>query len=436
LSQPDPSKDGKSQEPFDGYDDVAEGITAPHSHPPIPGAFATGTGRRLAVSALLLAVGLGGAYFYVNAIKAKGQAELAADTEAKVREPPAVEVVTVSQAPPSQPLRLPGGTQGWYQSTIYGRVSGYITKWYADIGDRVKKDQVLALIDTPELDAQLEAARAQLKASESEVVVREADADFAKTTFQRWQGSAKGVVSDQERDEKRAGYAVAMAKVKAAQSKVNLDKSNVDRLTYMAQFKKVAAPYDGVITERRIDVGDLVTAGSTSNTSPLFGIAQFDHIRVFTNVPQTAAEDAVVGTPAKIFTAGNSSRVFEGKVARTSESIDPKARTLRVEVDLPNPQLKLVPGMYVQVEFDLKARGLVQIPASALVFRVSGPQVAVIQPDSTVKFKNVQIGRDNGNTIEIESGLAEGDRVALNINNQIEDGSQVIVKESNKISLK
>ena len=345
-------------------------------------------------------------------------------------------MVTVSQAPPSQPLRLPGGTQGWYQSTIYGRVSGYITKWYADIGDRVKKDQVLALIDTPELDAQLEAARAQLKASESEVVVREADADFAKTTFQRWQGSAKGVVSDQERDEKRAGYAVAMAKVKAAQSKVNLDKSNVDRLTYMAQFKKVAAPYDGVITERRIDVGDLVTAGSTSNTSPLFGNAQFDHIRVFTNVPQTAAGDAVVGTPAKIFTAGNSSRVFEGKVARTSESIDPKARTLRVEVDLPNPQLKLVPGMYVQVEFDLKARGLVQIPASALVFRVSGPQVAVIQPDSTVKFKNVQIGRDDGNTIEIESGLADGDRVALNINNQIEDGSKVIVKESSKIAAK
>ena len=404
MSQSDPSKSGKSHEPFDGFDDVAEGITEPHSHAAIPSAFAKGTGRRLAASALLLTVGLGGAYFYVNTIKAKEQAELAAATEAKVKQPPMVEAVTVTQAPPSQPLRLPGGTEGWYQSKIYGRVSGYITKWFADIGDRVKKDQVLAIIDTPELDAQLEASRAQLNAAEAEVVVREADAQFAKTTYDRWQGSAKGVVSEQERDEKRASYAVAQAKVKAAQAKVNLDKSNVDRLNYMTQFKRVAAPYDGVITERRIDVGDLVTAGSTSNTTPLFGIAQFDHIRVFANVPQTAASDTVVGTPAKVFTTDNSPKVFEGSVTRTSESIDPNARTLKVEVDLPNPRLSLVPGMYVQVEFNSKSRALVQIPAGALLFRSGGPQVAVIQPDSTIKFRDVQIGRDNGNTVEIESG--------------------------------
>lgn len=436
MSRPDPSESGKKQEPFDGFDDVADGITEPHPHAAIRGSFAKGMGRKLAISALLLTLGLGGAYVYVNAIKASAQAKLAAATEAKVKEPPTVEAVTVTKAPASQPLRLPGGTEGWYQSTIYGRVSGYIIKWFADIGDKVKKDQVLAIIDTPELDARLDAARAQLKASEAEVVVREADADFAKTTFERWQGSAKGVVSEQEREEKKAGYAVAQAKVKAAQAKVNLDESNVDRLTYMTQFKKVSAPYDGVITERRVDVGDLVTAGSTSNTTPLFGIAQFDHIRVFSNVPQTAAGDATVGTPAKVFTVGSSSQAFEGRVARTSESIDPKARTLRVEVDLPNPQLSLVPGMYVQVEFESKSLALAQIPAGALLFRSGGPQVAVIQPDSTVKFKDVQIGRDNGNTVEIESGLADGDRVALNINNQIEDGSKVIVKENNKVAAK
>jgi RND family efflux transporter MFP subunit len=414
----------------------SERAAEPHPHAPIPGSSARGTGRRLAAAAILLTVALGGAYVYVNILKAKGEAELAAATEAKVKEPPAVEVVTVTQAPPSQPLRLPGGTEGWYQSKIYARVSGYITKWYADIGDKVKKDQVLAIIDTPELDAQLEAARAQLKAAEAEVVVSEADADFAKTTFERWQGSAKGVVSEQEREEKKAGFAVAQAKVKAAQSKVTLDQSNVDRLTYMTQFKKVSAPYDGVITERRIDVGDLVTAGSTSNTTPLFGIAQFDQIRVFANVPQSAAADTAVGTPAKVTTTDSSPQVFEGKVTRTSESIDPKARTLKVEVDLPNPRLSLVPGMYVQVEFNAKSRALVQIPAGALLFRSGGPQVAVIQPDSTVKFKDVQIGRDNGNTVEIESGLADGDRVALNINNQIEDGSKVLVKENEKVALK
>ena len=436
LSQPDPSENGKSSEPFDGFDDIAEGITKPHPHPPIASAYKEGTGRRLAISAIILTVALAGAYLYVNSIKAQEEAGLAAATEAKVKEPPAVETITVTLAPPTQPLRLPGGTKGWYHSTIDGRVSGYITKWFADIGDRVKKDQVLAVIDTPELDAQFEAARAQLKASEAEIVVRQADADFAKTTFDRWQGSAKGVVSEQERDEKKAAYSVAMAKVKAAEAKVNLDKSNVDRLNYMAQFKKVSAPYDGVITERRVDIGDLVTAGSTLNTTPLFGIAQFDRIRVFVNVPQSAASDTVVGTPAKIFTADNSPQVFEGNVSRTSNSIDPKARTLRVEVDIPNPRLALVPGMYVQVEFDSKSKPSVQIPASALLFRSGGPQVAVIEPDSTVKFKDVQIGRDNGTYVEIESGLSDGDRVALNINNQIEDGSKVIVKENNKIAAK
>ncbi len=435
MPKPDPSKPDNS-EPFDGFDDVAEGIDAPHSHEHISGTYKRGTGRRLAFTALILVLGLGGAYVYISGLKAKDETDLAAATEAKSKEPPIVQVITVTAAPATQPLRLPAETKGWYNSLIYGRVSGYLKAWYSDIGDRVKKNQVLALIDTPELDAQLEAAKEQLKASEAEVTVREADADFAKTTYERWKGSAKGVVSEQEREEKKAGSSVATAKVRAAQARVNLDKSNVDRLTYMTQFKQVAAPYDGVITERRIDIGDLVTAGSTSNTTPLFGISQYDRIRVFANVPQSAGEDLEVGTPAKIFPANNPSRSYEGKVTRTSELIDPSARTLRVEVDIDNPHLKLLPGMYLQVEFASKSKSSVQIPASALVFQSSGPQVAVVLPDNTVHFKDVQIGRDNGNTVEIESGLSEGDRVALNINNQIEDGSKVIVKENNKIAAK
>ena len=157
-------------------------------------------------------------------------------------------------------------------------------------------------------------------------------------------GSAKGVVSEQEREDKKAGFASAVAKLNAAEARVNLDKSNVDRLTYMAQFKQVSAPYDGVITERRIDIGDLVTAGSTSSTTPLFGISQYDQIRVFANVPQSASGDIGVGATAKITAAELPSQVFEGKVTRTSESIDPQSRTLRVEVDLPNPDCKASAG--------------------------------------------------------------------------------------------
>jgi len=434
LSQSDKPKIEDSDRPFDGYEDVAEGAAEPHKHPIIPDTYKSGTGFRLIVLAVLLTIGLGAAFFFVNGIKAQDDAQLAAATGAKLKEPAVVEVMTVTAAPPDPELRLPAEARGWYTSTIYARVSGYLTKWYADIGDRVKKDQPLAKIDTPELDAQLEAAKAQLVASQAETKVRESEADFAKTTYDRWAGSPKGVVSEQEREDKKAGYASAIAKLNAAHARVNLDKSNVDRLSYMTQFKQVVAPYEGVITERRIDIGDLVTAGSTSNTSPLFGISQADRIRVFANVPQGAAGDVSIGSPVRIWAAENPSQIFEGKVTRTSESIDPNSRTLKVEVDLPNPDLKLMPGMYLKAEFNLKPKTYVQIPASALIFRTRGPQVAVVQQGDIISFRDIRIGRDNGNTVEIASGLSEGERVVLNINNQILDGSKVTVKENSQIA--
>jgi RND family efflux transporter MFP subunit len=435
--QPDKQPNNKnSDQPFDGYEDVAEGALEPHKHPVIPDTYKSGTGFRLTVLAVLLTMGLGAAFFFVSSIQAQDEAQLAAATGAKLKELPAVEVISVTAAPPDPELRLPAEARGWYTSTIYARVSGYLTKWYADIGDRVKKDQPLAKIDTPELDAQLDAARAQLVASQAETKVRESEAEFAKTTYDRWAGSPRGVVSEQEREDKKAGYASAIAKLHAANARVNLDKSNVDRLNYMAQFKQVLAPYDGVITERRIDIGDLVTAGSTSNTSPLFGISQYDQIRVFANVPQGAAGDIRIGSAVKIWAAENPSQVFEGKVTRTSEAIDPNSRTLKVEVDLPNPALKLLPGMYLKAEFNLKARSYVQIPASALIFRTAGPQVAIVRQGDVVHFRDVRIGRDNGNTVEIASGLSEGDRVVLNINNQILEGSKVTVKEFSQIAAK
>ncbi len=434
MSQSEHPESAGTGRPFDGYDDIAEGVSEPHAHPVIPDGYKPGTGFRMMTSAIVLAIVLGGAFLFVSAIKAGDRSQLAAATEANVKEAPAVEVITVGLAPPTEGLTLPAETRGWYESTIYARVSGYLNRWLVDIGDRVKKYQTLAVIDTPELDAQLEAAKAQLRASEAELKVKETEEEFARTTYERWAGSAKGVVSDQEREDKKAGYAGAEAKLNAQRARVNLDKSNMDRLLYMTQFKEVAAPYDGVITQRQIDIGDLVTAGSNSSTSPLFGIAQSDQIRVFTNVPQSASGDVTVGTAVKITASEFPGQVFEGKVTRTSESIDPHARTLRVEVDLPNPDLKLLPGMYLKAAFDLKSKAAVQIPASALLFRTAGPQVAVIQPDSTVKFKDVRIGRDNGNTIEITSGLSDGDRVVLNINNQIPDGSKVTVRDNNKVA--
>lgn len=286
----------------------------------------------------------------------------------------------------------------------------------------------MAIIDTPDLDAQLDAAQAQLNASEAEAKVKESDADFAKTTYARWQTSPKGAVSDQEREDKKARYESSVAQLNAAVARVNLDRANVDRLRYLTRFKEVSAPYDGVITERRIDIGDLVTAGS-NNTTPLFGIAQFDRIRVFVNIPQSARVDLGVGRTAHIRAAELPGRVFEGAITRTSESEDPRARTLRVEIDLPNDDRALVPGVYVQVAFDLPSKPSIQVPAGALIFRGSGPQVALIAEDDTVKFRDVRIARDDGKFVEIGSGLREGDRVALNINNRIVEGDKVSARE-------
>jgi RND family efflux transporter MFP subunit len=431
----DPSKPLAPVEPaFDSFDDAAadEPVPEPHEHAPVSTAYAKGTSRRISFAALALTCGLIAAFYVVQRDKARQETTLASETAAKAEEAPPVEVIKVDLAPPTQALTLPGEARGWYSSTIYARVSGYVAKWIADIGDKVRKDQVLAMIDTPELDAQLEAAQAQLKASEAEVTVKEADVEFAKTTFDRWQGSPKGVVSDQEREDKKARYAAATAQLNAARARVALDQANVDRLTFLTSYKQVTAPYDGVITERRVDIGDLVTAGSTSNTTLLYGIAQPDKIRVFVNVPQSVSAEIGDGTVAQVTASEHPNRIFEGKVSRTSRSIDRRARTLRVEVDLPNSDLALLPGMYVQVAFHLKPTSFVQVPASAMIFRTSGPQVALISDNGTVKFRDVTIARDNGNFVEIASGLTAGDRVALNISNQIANGDRVTVKEDAK----
>jgi RND family efflux transporter MFP subunit len=437
LQKPETPR-AKESPPESAFDEFEEGVEesvpepAAHGHVPVSTSYAPSTASRLRIFAVAFAIILAVAFFIVHGIKGRDEAQLDTATAALTEQAPPVEVIKVELAPPTQTLTLPGEVRGWYTSTIYARVSGYVAKWIVDIGDRVKKDQVLATLDTPELDSQLEAARHQLTVADAEVKVREADASFAKSTFDRWQGSPKGVVSDQEREDKKAQYAVGVAQLNAARARVSQDQANVDRLTFMAGFKQVTAPYDGVITDRRVDIGDLVSAGS----SLLYGMAQYEEVRVFVNVPQAASGDVGVGTVVNITASEYPKRIFEGKVTRTSEAIDPRARTLRVEVDLQNKDLALLPGMYIQAEFHLKPTSFVQVPASALLFRPSGAQVALITDKGTVKFQDITIGRDNGNFVEIASGLSEGDRIALNISSQIADGERVTVNENNKTAAK
>ena len=390
--------------------------------------FTAGTGRRLKILAGGLLVVLLAGFLIVHTMRSARERRLATEAAALSSAPPAVEVVTAQSAPAGRPLVLPGETAAWYESVIYARVNGYVGSWSADIGDHVKRGQLLATIETPELDAELAAAKAKLRSAEAQVKVREAAADFAETTYIRWRDSPKGVVSEQEREDKKAQYEGAQAELTAARAQVNVDQAEVDRLNSFEQFKRVTAPYDGTVTERRIDIGNLVSAGSSSQTTPLYRMATADPIRVFVEVPQSAAADLMkVGVPAEITVGETAARHFSGKVTRTSEAIDPQARTFRAEIDLPNEESALLPGMYVQVAFQLANAGTVQVPASALVFRADGPHVAIEGAGERVHFVPVSIARDDGSVVELGKGVSPGDKVVLNISNQIVEGQQVHV---------
>lgn len=416
-----------SQDPSHGKypDDISRG-----EHAEVSTGFSPGTGRRTKTGAGIAAafflvcfvVVIVVRYFHAHGIATAGEAAYAT--------PPPVDVVIARPATDGQDLVLPGETAAWYETTIYARVNGYVAKWLVDIGDHVKKGQVLAIIETPELDAELQAARAQLKASEAQVGARKAEAEFSKTTNERWRDSPKGVVSEQERESKKADYESSEARLYAANAQVNLDKSKVDQYGALTEFKQVKAPFDGTITERKIDIGNLVTAGSGSTTTPLYRMAQTDPLRIFVDVPQSASGELMnAGAPAEIRAAGAVGGVFSGKIARSAESINAQARTMRVEVDMPNANHALVPGMYVNIAFRLPPRGLVEVPAAALIFRASGTQVAEVDAGGKIKFDNVVIARDNGSLVELASGVQPGDKLVLNISSQITQGQKVAVNE-------
>lgn len=412
-----------------------EGSAGAQADPPESGRtsieFQSGTGPRLRRFAVAVAVVLFACFALVATLKWFHGRALASAAASDSERRPVVSVIAVRPGSEGRQLTLPGETASWFESTIYARVNGYVDHWYSDIGDHVRAGQTLATIDTPELDAQLVAARAQLNSSQAQVHVREAEAALATTTYARWRDSPKGVVSEQEREEKKADFDSADARLNAARAQVALDQAGVDHYVALTEFKHVVAPFDGTIVERRIDIGNLVTAGSTSATTPLYRVSQDHPIRVFVDVPQSASGDLMKsGEMVDVHASNIPDRVFSGRVARTSQAINPQARTMKVEVDLPNRDGALVPGMYVDVAFRLQDSGLFQVPAAALVFRSNGPQVAVVEADGHVRFRKVAIARDEGSVIELGSGVAAGDKVALNISSQIGDGDLVVASET------
>ena len=393
--------------------------------------FDPGTTERVRRAVRVFVIVLAGAFVIVSLVRLFHAHNLQRAAASALSAAPAVDVIEAQPVASVQRFSLPGETAAWYTSTIYARVNGYVARWFVDIGDHVEKGAVLALIETPELDAQLAAERAELKRAEADVQVRKAEVGFAKSQYERWRDSPKGVVSEQEREQKRTDYESAQARYQASEAQVALERAQVERFTSLSQFKRVSAPYAGVITARDIDIGNLVTAGSTSATTPLYVMTQNDPMRVFVDVPQSAAADLLQGNvPVTIQRTDGTAQTYEGTVSRTSKAINAQARTMRVEVDIDNKDDSLLPGLYVKATFGLPPKGLVQVPAAALLFRASGPQVARVASDGKIVFQSVTIARDDGNVVELSSGVSPGDKLALNLSSQITSGELVRVNSA------
>jgi RND family efflux transporter MFP subunit len=310
-------------------------------------------------------------------------------------------------------LSLPGTLQGFVQAPIAARASGYLRRWYKDIGSRVQKGDVLADIETPEIDQQLTQALASRQQTASSL-------ELARSTVERWEAlRKKDAVSQQELDEKRSADAQARATLAAADA-------NVERLRQLEGFKRVVAPFAGVITRRNVDVGDLIDAGGGSGRT-LFVLSQTDPLRVYVNVPQTYAQLIKPGQRVVVTQTELPGRRFDGDIVRTAASIDTTTRTMQVEVNLPNKDGTLLPGAFVQVALPLPASTTLVVPANALLFRPEGIHVAIVDDANKVRLAAVQVGRNLGQDVEVLQGVSTADRVVLNPPDSLATGDAVTV---------
>ncbi len=339
---------------------------------------------------------------------------------------PTVAVITPQKGDSNQNLTLPGDIQAWYEAPIYARVSGYLKMWYFDYGAHVKGGDVLAEIDAPDLDAQLSAAEGRLRSAGSLVKAREAEQQFAETTYERWKNSPKGVVSEQEEELKKADYGNAVAQLNASQSQVQADQGDLAWLQALEGFKKILAPFDGVVTARETDIGALINAGGSG--PELFKVADIHKMRIYVQVPQQQSAGIHQGLKAKLHLPQYPKKVFDAAVATTSSAINQSSRTLLVELHIDNPDGLLQPGAFTQVEFELPGNPTVlRIPTSALLFRESGTEVAMLGPDEKVDIKPVTLGRNLGTLVEVVEGLEDSDRIINSPSDSLATGDQVRV---------
>jgi RND family efflux transporter MFP subunit len=346
------------------------------------------------------------------------KARAALVTETRDLAIPTVAVIHPKMGAPQTEIVLPGNIQAFIDSPIYARTNGYLKKWYTDIGAHVKAGQLLAEIETPELDQQLDQARAELNTSQ-------ANNRLAEITATRYQDLAKtDSVSKQDVDNAAGDFEAKKAMVASAES-------NVRRLEQLQSFEKIYAPFDGVITARNTDIGHLINSGAGGPATELFHIADTRSVRVFVNVPQDYSQSARPGLDADLTLQEFPDKRFKGKLVRTANAIDLSSRTLLVEVDVNNPTGELLPGAYAQVHLNVAAGAPAAIlPVSAMLFRSEGLQVAIVDNRNRAELRSVVAGRDFGNELEIVSGIKPTDWVIDNPSDSLISGESVRLADS------
>jgi RND family efflux transporter MFP subunit len=318
-----------------------------------------------------------------------------------------VQVIQPEKTEPFISLTLPGTTQGFYETPIWARVNGYIKKWYVDIGDRVKTGQLLCEIDAPEVDREVEHARAK--------------AEIARISYERWKNLASTrAVSAQEYDVQRTGYEAALAEL--------------DKLLQWQSFEKVTAPFDGVITARNIDIGTLVAGQNEAvqgAQKQLYRIAQIDVLRIYIAVPQTYSFFITVGMAAEVIVPEQAGKIYSGKVVRTSYGLETASRTLLAEVDVENPDMKLLPGLYVIVSIKVPSVAPWTIPVNSLFIKDGQPYVSIVDEFNVCHLKKVEVGNNDGYKAEILKGVGPNDRIVLNPPDEAKvEGTKVVVVSS------
>jgi len=357
---------------------------------------------------------------------------------------PSVTVVHPKLGDSKQEIVLPGNLQSLIFAPIYARTNGYVKQWYADIGTRVKAGQVLAEIEAPELDQQVRQAKANLQqaqaALEQALANRQqskANEEYARVTADRWKELAKqGVVSSQDNDQRQAQYQAQVANgqalekaIAAARSNVAAQEANIALLEQLQDYRIVKAPFDGVITGRNTDIGDLVNAGNAGPARELFRISSAQKLRVFVNVPEVSSRSAVPGVSAELVLSEFPGRRFPGRIVRTAEAMDATTRTLLTEIEVDNSSGELKPGSYAEVHLALPGERALIIPVSAVLFRSEGLRVAVVRKGAsdthTAELVPVTLGKDFGNEVEVASGITAQDLIVDNPPDSITSGEAV-----------